>query len=182
MPYTANPTDPLQPTIDVKASTAAAEFRALKSYIQGLVLTGVSAPIATVIYTAGAVEPAGYLKANGALVSRATYAPLFGIIGILYGAGDGSTTFALPDLRGEFIRSLDSGRGIDPARVLGSAQAEGFKNHTHGLNAAMQDDGGVAYNLAGGGRGSAVNLTSTSSLGGTETRPRNVALLACIKF
>lgn len=181
MPYIANPTDPSQPTIDVKASTAAAEFRALKSYIQGLVLAGATAPVATVIYTAGAVEPAGYLKANGALVSRATYAPLFGVIGVIYGAGDGATTFALPDLRGEFIRSLDSGRGVDPGRVLGTAQGHLFASHSHGIveGGSLFGNGTASSLSVGSGVGGLVTLGST---GGTETRPRNIALLACIKF
>ncbi|WP_287956581.1 phage tail protein, partial [Snodgrassella sp.] len=55
--------------------------------------------------------PTGWLKANGAAVSRTTYANLFAAIGTKFGAGDGKTTFNLPDLRGEFIRAYDDGRG-----------------------------------------------------------------------
>lgn len=62
-------------------------------------------------FFAGSSAPSGYLKANGALVSRTTYATLFAAIGTTFGAGDGSTTFALPDLRGEFLRGWDDGRG-----------------------------------------------------------------------
>jgi microcystin-dependent protein len=51
----------------------------------------------------------GWLKCNGAAVSRSTYAVLFAAIGTLYGAGDGTTTFNLPDYRGEFLRGLDDG-------------------------------------------------------------------------
>lgn len=75
--------------------------------------------------------PPGWLKANGAAVSRTTYAALFARIGTSAGAGDGSTTFNVPDMRGEFARGLDDGRGVDTGRVLGSAQAGQNASHTH---------------------------------------------------
>lgn len=75
--------------------------------------------------------PNGYLKANGAAVSRTTYSALFTAISTTFGAGDGSTTFNIPELRGEFIRSLDDLRGIDTGRVLGSAQAGSVESHSH---------------------------------------------------
>lgn len=125
--------------------------------------------------------PAGWLKANGALVSRTTYAALFAVIGTTYGAGDGATTFGLPDLRGEFVRGLDDGRGVDAARAVGSAQADAFKSHSHsyvrdGYNyfAAQAGATNVYAQFSG-------NFDSTAS-GGVETRPRNVAMLACIKY
>jgi len=66
--------------------------------------------------------PPGFLKCNGQLVSRTTYAALFATIGTVYGAGDGSTTFAVPETRGEFLRCLDDGRSVDSGRYIGSAQ------------------------------------------------------------
>lgn len=75
--------------------------------------------------------PVGFLKANGAAVSRTAYAALFARIGTSNGAGDGSTTFNLPDMRSEFVRGLDDGRGVDAGRVLGSAQAGQNASHTH---------------------------------------------------
>ena len=125
--------------------------------------------------------PTGFLKCNGAAVSRTTYAPLYAKIGTLHGAGDGSTTFNLPDLRGEFVRGWDDGRGIDAARVFGSAQADAFKSHNHDLPSAMGRFTGGGT-VGGGGSVVVVSDYSTSSSGGTETRPRNVALLACIKY
>jgi len=121
--------------------------------------------------------PAGWLKANGALVSRTTYAALFAAIGTTFGVGDGSTTFALPELRGEFVRGLDDGRGVDAARVLGSAQADEFKSHTHTQNATASGYSGATGVGSGIFAGSATGAT-----GGAETRPRNIALLACIKY
>lgn len=91
-----------------------------------------AAPPGVISYTAASSAPTGWLKANGAAVSRATYAALFAAIGTDYGPGDGSTTFNVPDLRGYHIRSLDDGRGVDSGRVRGSTQADQNKSHNHG--------------------------------------------------
>lgn len=96
---------------------------------------GAAVPVGTVLAYAGATAPAGYLLCQGAAVSRTTYATLFALIGETYGAGDGTSTFNLPDLRGEFIRGFDAGRLVDSGRVLGSAQAEALKSHTHTADA-----------------------------------------------
>ena len=90
-------------------------------------------PSGAVLYFAGRTAPAGWLKANGAAVSRTAYAALFAAIGTTYGAGDGRSTFNLPDLRGEFLRGWDDGRGVDAGRVFGSAQAHALQSHQHGL-------------------------------------------------
>lgn len=80
--------------------------------------------------------PPGWLKCNGATVSRTQYPDLFAAIGTRFGAGDGSTTFNLPDLRGEFVRGWDDGRGVDPGRGAGSAQAGQNASHNHTATAA----------------------------------------------
>lgn len=122
--------------------------------------------------------PAGWLECDGAAVSRTTYAALFTAIGTTYGAGDGSTTFNLPDLRGEFIRGWDHGRGVDAARALGSAQADEFKSHTHSIassaNDGRQDASQPQLRTSGTG-------VSTGAAGGSETRPRNIAMMYVIK-
>lgn len=82
-------------------------------------------------YTARTSAPAGWLKANGAAISRTAYAGLFAAIGTTYGAGDGFITFNLPDLRGVFLRGLDEGRGLDPGRTIGSYQSDGIVSHSH---------------------------------------------------
>jgi len=140
---------------------------------------GAAMPVGEIAYFAQSSPPTGWLKANGAAVSRTTYSDLFTAIGTTFGEGDGSTTFNLPDLRGEFLRGWDDSRGIDSGRVFGSAQADDFKAHTHQ----------VKYDpmrLNGGGGGPAVDwgssLSTTTSTGGAETRPRNIALLACIRY
>lgn len=132
---------------------------------------------------AGNAVPSGWLKANGALVSRATYAALFNAIGTVYGAGDGVATFALPDARGEFIRGFDDARGVDSGRVFGSAQADQMPSHTH-VSDALDIAGSAA--CAGGANPVAAKGTQTGATGGTtnasENRPRNLAMLICIKY
>ena len=84
-------------------------------------------------FFAQSVAPQGYLKANGAEVSRTAYATLYDSIGIRYGAGDGSSTFNLPDGRGLFLRGFDDGRGIDLNRSLGSLQDNQNRAHIHSI-------------------------------------------------
>ena len=136
-----------------------------------------------VAYFATFTPPTGWLKADGSLFNRLAYAALFAAIGSLYGAGDGSTTFRLPDLRGQFIRGLDDGAGVDPARVMGSNQADGAK-------VGLLNDGSIIpANIQFGSTGNTFHFVSdgTGLLGrtnspDTETRPKNVALLACIRY
>ena len=258
--FSGNPTAPTPATSDNDTTLATTAF--VQAHMAA-VIGGI--PPGTVIWTAANAAPPGYLKANGAQVSRTTYNNLFIAIGTTYGAGDGTTTFNLPDLRGEFVRSFDDGRGVDPSRIMGSTQAAnleqhthdfvgnpmpnhdhtassgtesadhshyvsgtsstGSANHNHGLTMFAQsilsatgglavtgyradagnqtkqtDSDGAAHthtvNFYSGGRSAAhthaitVNGKSagtptgsnTNYGAGTDTRPRNIALLACIKY
>lgn len=154
-------------------------------------LTNAPNPIlpGTIAYVGMNSLPAGWLKANGAAISRTAYAALFAAIGTTYGAGDGATTFNVPDLRGEFLRGLDDGRGVDSGRGIGTAQLGQMESHTH--NIFPQIDGPTAYtnpghSIAKIGYNGSTQANATSATGGTsnlsENRPRNVALLACIKY
>lgn len=87
-------------------------------------------PPGTILTMATSTVPAGTLLCNGALVSRTQYPELFAAIGTTYGAGNGTTTFQLPELRGEFLRGLDGGRGVDSGRTIGSAQGDAIRNIT----------------------------------------------------
>lgn len=136
-------------------------------------------PSGSVFYFAASSAPTGYLICNGSAISRTTYAALFAVIGTTFGAGDGSTTFALPDLRGEFIRGWDNSRGVDSGRTFGSAQADDLKSHSHTVPYGPAEGDVTASTTNGNGTSSTL---STSSTGGTETRPRNIALLPCIKI
>lgn len=151
-------------------------------------------PAGEVTYFARNTPPAGWLKANGAAVSRTTYAALFAVIGTVFGAGDGATTFNLPDLRGEFVRGWDDGRGVDATRTFASTQTGAVETHYHstdGTNGSNQhavyygSDGNFDYGRSASVSGADADYKAgarTGSYGSTETRPRNVALLACIKF
>jgi phage-related tail fiber protein len=162
------------------------------------------APVSQVAYFARTTAPTGWLKANGAAVSRTAYAALFAAIGTTFGAGDGFNTFNLPDLRGEFLRSLDDGRGVDAGRGLGTSQTSQNLAHTHtgttdsagththtiptfardGSTNGSTGDGGSSrtYTSTTDPAGAHTHPFTTASTGGTEARPRNVAMLACIKY
>lgn len=134
----------------------------------------------------GGTAPNGYLKCNGAAISRTAYADLFAAIGTNWGVGDGTTTFNIPDHRGVFVRGLDEGRGLDPSRSLGIYQADQFAAHTHiwTMEASNDNLGGTGYvatSNAGTG-GVETNSTSISYTGGTETTPKNNAALFIIKY
>mgnify|MGYP003119600907 CR=1 FL=1 len=147
---------------------------------------GVGSPAGSVIYHAANTAPSGFLKANGAAVSRSTYAALFTAIGTTFGSGDGSSTFNVPDLRGEFMRGWDDSRGIDSGRSFGSAQADKFKQHNHSADAKTDYytyyGSDKFYSVRTSGAGGAHYTKYVNNTGGTETRPRNIALLACIKY
>lgn len=155
----------------------------------GAIAAAQAAAIAAARVRPGVVEmfgaaavPAGYLECNGAAVSRATYADLFAAVGTAHGVGDGATTFNVPDLRGEFVRGWDNGRGADAARTFGSAQADAFKAHVHAVTPpASTDDAAAGLTTTGSGGVETITPYNTASTGGTETRPRNVALMFIIK-
>lgn len=139
-------------------------------------------PVSAIMYFPRTTAPAGWLKANGAAISRTSYAALFAVIGTMFGTGDGFNTFNLPDLRGEFLRGWDDGRGVDPSRSIGTFQSGAIQSHSHDFTLNLQGEGGSGYPAGGASGPDGVFTSSTAVTGGTETRPRNRALLACIKF
>ncbi len=111
-------------------------------------------PTGAVFCVAVATIPTGYLECNGAAVNRTTYAALFSFIGTQYGAGNGSTTFNLPDLRGEFVRGFDNGKGVDSGRSIGSNQSGQNLSHDHDADASATSnvsDPGHRHNARGYG-------------------------------
>ena len=125
--------------------------------------------------------PEEYLECNGAAVNRTSYAALFSKIGTTFGTGDGSTTFNIPDLRGEFIRGFDNGRGIDADRNFGSNQADELKSHRHKISSIKEDNTGGSGTKCLDKYHSNANIYS-DYVGGDETRPRNVAMIYAIKY
>ncbi len=129
--------------------------------------------------------PDGWLVCNGSEISRTTYNNLFTAIGTTFGSGNGSSTFKIPDLRGYFVRGWDNGRGVDSGRSFGSTQTDTYKSHNHSITNAV-----VPYSTStyitdfddGNGMVLWKDNIQTSSSGGSETRPKNIALLPCIKY
>tara|TARA_Y100001963_G_C6776797_1_gene447756 strand:- start:664 stop:1896 length:1233 start_codon:yes stop_codon:yes gene_type:complete len=161
---------------------------------------GARTPPGTILMMAGNVAPAGFHHCNGQLLSRSTYAALFAQIGTIYGSTSGSN-FRVPDLRGEFVRGWDDGRGVDSGRSLGSSQGEEWKKHQHifhgddssmthfgsqgdGVNNSFirVSDNNIDFTSAGNGNGGKFLTQSNSqgNSGGSETRPRNIAIMYVI--
>jgi microcystin-dependent protein len=123
-------------------------------------------PPGIVVMYGGSTPPFGWLECNGQ--STAGYPALAAI----YGSN-------VPDLRGEFIRGWDNGRGVDSGRAIGTTQVDAFKSHSHTVTAISAGAGGTfAYQWAQGGVLGGSNAQAT---GGTETRPRNVAMMLIVK-
>jgi hypothetical protein len=151
--------------------------------------------------------PTGWLSADGSAVSRTTYANLFAAIGTTYGAGDGSTTFALPDLRGYFVRGTGTNSDGTTSGTFAVKQQDALQNitgrvatfangtslggnwHVEPQNASgafYTSSSGGSMTTGGGGAGTgylhvdfaASRVARTS----TETRPANIAMLYCIKI
>ena len=128
---------------------------------------------------AGGAVPQWGLKCNFGAVSRSTYRGLFYRIGTVHGAGNGTTTFNVPERRGEFIRGWDDGRGVDSGRVRGSSQ-----NATSILAApAALSTGGAAVlsaqeidsSAAGGSPALSYTSGGASPVTRFTVRPRNYA-------
>jgi hypothetical protein len=157
-------------------------------------------PVGTTIWVNGNAAPAGFLKSNGALISRVSFPRLYafaaGSGNIVseatwaagsqgaFSTGDLASTFRIPDDRGEFIRAFDDGRGVDSGRSISAHQADSLKDHTH----VYQKAGGGGISSGTGLYGFDTALTGSVTTSGastgtaTETRPRNNAKLACIKY
>jgi phage-related tail fiber protein len=96
---------------------------------------GSGAEIGSVTAFAMPTPPEGWLVCDGSAVSRTDYADLYAAIGTVWGEGDEITTFNLPDLRGEFIRGFDAGRGVDADRVFSSWQKPSIAGFDTGVEA-----------------------------------------------
>lgn len=153
-------------------------------------------PPGTIVGLASPNIPQGYrlLKCNGAAYSRAVYADLFAAIGTYYGAGDGVTTFNVPEARGEYPRYADDGRGIDAGRAVGSKQGDAMRNIV-GTFEGNTDDGdasktGAFYRTGkgfggsnGAGWGGVIGFDASRVVPTAhEVRVRNIAVLACIRY
>ena len=153
-----------------------------------LIPTGMIAPFAM------STAPTGWLECDGSAVSRTTYADLFTALSTTHGVGDGSTTFNVPDLRGEFIRGWDNGKGTDSSRTFASSQSDNansisqFNSSGSGqitgssFTVTVPTDGTYSSYLSMDGRLTTYGQGAIRfQTNGIETRPRNIAMMYCVK-
>jgi len=177
---------------DIDASAAISMSKMSSSAQQSFV------PAGAVMAFAMNSAPAGWLAADGSAVSRSTYATLFAAVGTVHGAGNGSTTFNLPDLRGYFVRGAGTNADGTAAGTFAEKVADSFKSHNHTLTDPGHFHGyaGPSSPTASSGSGGNLQVDTVVSLptlptttgitiaatGDAETKPKNIALLYCIKF
>lgn len=191
----------LSTATDSTATNMAATPSAVKAAYD---LAANAAPSGLVAFFHRSAPPPGWLKCNGAAVSRTVYAALFAAIGTTAGAGNGSSTFNVPDIRGDAIRGWDDGRRVDAGRTLGSEQMDAFQGHArdlrrsqgtaimHGVNYYQNvsvNESQFSQAPAAVGTGDSwltaeylPHLNYGTPRVAAETRMRNIALLACIKI
>lgn len=142
-----------------------------------------SAMVGVIMYFPWTSAPTGWVACDGSQLSTSTYSALYAVIGTTFGSGSG--TFAVPDLRGRFIRGWDNGVGRDSGRTFGSVQADDVSYHCHSFT--DQNFTGNQTEPVASGLGSPYNSTTTTDTTSTvptsgDSHPKNVAMLACIKY
>jgi microcystin-dependent protein len=159
--------------------------------------------IGEVMTFAGSVTPNNFLFCNGSAVSRSTYSALFSVLGVTHGSGDGSTTFNIPDYRGQFLRGVTGASLNDPDTLtrtamntggntgnnVGSIQDDAFQGHGHTIGINGISAGGGSGALISTATQTAGRVTTPSTLSGysapklsDETRPTNAYVNYYIRF
>ncbi len=185
--YTPSPL--LLENLTQKISAATGDLRyATYAAVAAAQATATSAitPAGAVTFFAQSTAPSGWLVANGGQYSTSLtqLQALYNAIGTTYNhAGDAAGTFRVPDLRGEFVRGWDAGAGIDPGRAFGSLQLDQFQDHQHNslIYQTWYAQSGSATPCWYGGSWTPTSYAINGNRG-SETRPRNLALLPCIKY
>lgn len=136
-------------------------------------------PTGAIIPFAGNNIPSGYLPCNGSAISRTTYADLFAVIGTTYGAGDGSTTFNLPNLTDKFIQGSDTVGTVKSAglpNITGDFTADDLAPSPNGAFYTISDGGVSGDGYSGGARLLGFNASRSSSIYGNSTTVQPPAL------
>ena len=127
---------------------------------------GGGAPVGQIVAWSGSASslPTGYFLCDGSAVSRTTYAALFTVVGTTHGAGNGSSTFNIPDLRDRFVVGASSSGGYSVGNTGGSKDAvlvshtHNLQNHVHGINLTTNDPGGHTHGIPRGQGGSQASM------------------------
>ena len=177
-----------------------------KAEIEALLKNMSALPVGAMVPFPKGTVPAGFLEVDGSVQSTATYPDLAAYLGTAFNTGgEGAGNFRLPESRGEFLRGWDHGRGVDASRSLGGYQLDQMQSHVHEYLYKANRSGdsaifpeGYAVSAAGSGANLATSVpadtANTKFIGkplvdgsngtprtGTETRPRNLAVMWCIK-
>lgn len=173
-----------------------------KAEVEALIAKASALPVGSIVAFPVDSPPPGFLELDNSVKSSATYPDLSAYLGGKFNKGDeGVGNFRLPEARGEFLRGWDHGRGADSGRQVGSFQPDEYKSHSHryfdSVAANLDPFGGTATGIvngvvtppAGGGflatsgpdSNNLTSPTTTVNSGGNETRPRNIAVMWCIK-
>jgi len=154
-------------------------------------------PVGSYIQHAGPTAPTGFIACDGAAVSRTTYADLFDVIGTTYGAGNGSTTFNLPDARGLVMvgagahgTMTKAANGAFDGGSVGATRNDQMQRHLHTVYGSADAPGGggsIRVTNSPGANNANTSGPITDGANGTprtgdETRPAEIAVLVCIKF
>lgn len=150
-----------------------------KAEIEDMLKNLSALPVGAMVPFPKGTVPPGFLEVDGSVKSSATYPDLSAYLGTTYNTGgEGAGNFRLPESRGEFFRGWDHGRGVDAGRGIGTYQADELKSHTHSYKTKLQSmPQSGSTNLCWVGDSDA----QTGATGGNETRPRNLAVMWCIK-
>nr|VFJ58546.1 MAG: Collagen triple helix repeat-containing protein [Candidatus Kentron sp. FW] len=153
-----------------------------------------ASPIGSITAYIGTTVPDGWKECNGQAISRMEYADIFSVIGTTYGGGDSSTTFNLPDLRGYFLRGWDHNLageddrvgidvdGVAAGRGIGDEQDDAFRSHRHRQQSNHENCCGGSMHLKYGQSDySQYTSNYTTFSGGSETRPKNIAVMYIIR-
>ncbi|WP_248917042.1 phage tail protein [Pseudomonas entomophila] len=189
---------------------AFSSFQAANSYTkaetQALLNTASALPVGTMLPFPRGTVPAGFLEVDGSTQSAAVYPDLAAYLGGAFNKGNETAGFfRLPDTRGEFLRGWDHGRGVDADRGVGTSQSDAIQNITGALG--LRGGVGQGLGVLGGTSGAFTGVFGESSPANTitrdassaaasdvarfdaskvartaaETRPRNLAVMWCIK-
>ena len=158
-------------------------YEATKYDFDGANLTGIEGiPTATIVPWSSSSVPTGFLECNGAAVSRSTYSALFAIVGTTYGAGDGASTFNLPDLQDNVaigksgtkaLASTGGANTVAASGTVGGSTANAtlttaqLASHSHPLNIpgpTFSEPGQTGVNPR---RGSSFNFNTSNQGSGT---------------